>query len=73
MVSRSVAVDWYQSDSIVTATVLIKPLSPNETVTARFESQRCAVHIGGEQFTTWITIHVYVYVTHLMNGGLYQY
>ena len=49
MASRSVSVDWYQSGSIVTASVLIKGISPNETVTARFESQHCALHVGGEK------------------------
>lgn len=61
MASRSVTVQWYQTGSTVTASVLIKEISSDEIVTARFESQRCAVYAGGEHV---YDVYIPLYMTH---------
>ena len=49
MASRPVLVEWYQSETTVTASVKLKGVPSDVTVTAKFESQRCAIHIGGDK------------------------
>ena len=48
MASRArTAVEWYQTDTEVRASVLIKGLPPNEPITPTFEAYYCAIHVGG--------------------------
>ena len=53
MASRPVLVEWYQSETTVTASVKLKArlkgVPSDVTITAKFESQRCAIHIGGDK------------------------
>ena len=44
----SCSVEWYQSESVVTASLSLKGVSRGETVTPKFSSQHCAIYVGGE-------------------------
>ena len=41
------SVEWYQKEATVTASVSMKGLSPNESITANFRERYCAVLAGG--------------------------
>jgi len=47
MASGSSIVQWYQTETTVTASIR---LSKSEAVRPQFEARRCAVYVGGKSF-----------------------